>query len=413
MITVITYGTYDLLHNGHINLLRRAKELGDYLIVGITTDNYDRERGKLNVQNDLIKRIEDVRATGLADRIIVEEYFGQKIDDIQRLKVDIFAIGSDWTGHFDYLNEFCKVVYLDRTKGVSSTQLRMERSKIVNLGVIGSETEAEGFLAEAKYVSGMEVDNIFDSAALAAKKDLQTFAQNLDAVYLCRQAPSCLDLIQTLLESGKHILFESQIRTDPVQLEHLYDFARSRSLVLLEANQTAFCPAFNHFNQVIKSNQIGAIRDISLSHPRLLPSILLPMIKLLGDSILNLHFFTTLSEDGECTLRGVLQYPQAVATFQAGAGAKWDGSLIINGTLGYAYVPDPWWQMESYEFRYQEKRLNEKYFYKLSGNGYRYVIQEFMSMIHTGNLVTNKLLPEETLAACRIMVELQKTLEAQ
>ena len=95
MKKVITYGTYDLLHQGHINLLRRAKELGDYLIVGVTNDNFDRERGKLNVRNNVIERIDAVRATGLVDQIIIEDYAGQKIDDILKYDVDIFAIGSD------------------------------------------------------------------------------------------------------------------------------------------------------------------------------------------------------------------------------------------------------------------------------------------------------------------------------
>ena len=124
MIKVITYGTFDLFHYGHQRLLERAKKLGDYLIVGVTTDDFDKKRGKINVQQSLMERIESVRATGLADEIIVEEYEGQKIDDIKRFDIDIFAIGSDWVGYFDYLNEFCKVVYLDRTQGVSSSEQR-------------------------------------------------------------------------------------------------------------------------------------------------------------------------------------------------------------------------------------------------------------------------------------------------
>ncbi|MDY6394803.1 MAG: adenylyltransferase/cytidyltransferase family protein, partial [Bacteroidales bacterium] len=93
MVKVITYGTYDLLHFGHIRLLERAKALGDYLIVGVTADGFDKARGKINVQQSLMERIEAVRQTGLVDEIIVEEYEGQKIDDIKRLGVDIFAIG--------------------------------------------------------------------------------------------------------------------------------------------------------------------------------------------------------------------------------------------------------------------------------------------------------------------------------
>lgn len=106
MKTVITYGTYDLLHQGHINLLRRAKELGDYLIVGVTNDSFDRDRGKLNVRNNVLERVEAVKATGYADKIIIEDYVGQKIDDIQKYNVDIFAIGSDWEGKFEVLLKF-------------------------------------------------------------------------------------------------------------------------------------------------------------------------------------------------------------------------------------------------------------------------------------------------------------------
>ena len=130
MKKVITYGTFDLLHQGHINLLRNAKALGDYLIVGVTSENYDRYRGKMNVQQSVLERIEGVRATGLADEIVVEEYEGQKIDDIVRMGVDTFAIGSDWVGRFDYLKEFCQVTYLERTKGISSTQLRDQQHPV-------------------------------------------------------------------------------------------------------------------------------------------------------------------------------------------------------------------------------------------------------------------------------------------
>ena len=98
MKKVITYGTFDLLHYGHINLLKRAKALGDYLIVGVTTDSFDISRGKLNVQQSLMERIQAVKDTGLADEVIPEEYIGQKIDDIRRYHIDVFAIGSDWEG---------------------------------------------------------------------------------------------------------------------------------------------------------------------------------------------------------------------------------------------------------------------------------------------------------------------------
>ena len=130
MKKVITYGTYDLLHYGHIRLLERAKNLGDYLIVGVTADDFDKSRGKINVRQSLMERVEAVKATGLADEIIIEEYEGQKIDDIKRFEIDIFTIGSDWKGKFDYLKEYCEVIYLDRTEGISSSELRKKRADL-------------------------------------------------------------------------------------------------------------------------------------------------------------------------------------------------------------------------------------------------------------------------------------------
>ena len=196
MTKVITYGTYDLLHQGHINLLRRAKELGDYLIVGVTSDSFDRGRGKLNVRNNVLERVEAVKATGYADEVIIEDYVGQKIDDIQKYDVDIFAIGSDWEGQFDYLNEFCKVVYLPRTEGISSTMLRAETTTNVRVGVIGCGRVANRFPLEAKVVNGVKVVAAYDQSVKALKgykerfPDVETCSRveellgGVDAVYV-------------------------------------------------------------------------------------------------------------------------------------------------------------------------------------------------------------------------------------
>lgn len=150
MKKVITYGTFDMFHEGHYNLLKRAKELGDYLIVGITTEQYDETRGKLNVVDSLITRIDNVRATGFVDEVVVEDHVGQKVEDIQKFGVDIFTVGSDWLGKFDYLKEYCEVVYLERTRNVSSTMKRIEGHPIIHIGVVGTGRIAGRFPGRGK-----------------------------------------------------------------------------------------------------------------------------------------------------------------------------------------------------------------------------------------------------------------------
>ena len=162
MVKVITYGTYDLFHEGHYRLLQRAKALGDYLIVGVTTESFDKARGKLGVIDSLMTRIENVRKTGFADEIIIEESVGQKFSDIKKYNIDIFTVGSDWVGKFDYLKDYCKVVYLERTKNISSTMLREQKRHIQSIGIIGTGRIANRFIKEARSVSGVNVQSVYN-----------------------------------------------------------------------------------------------------------------------------------------------------------------------------------------------------------------------------------------------------------
>lgn len=123
MRTVITYGTFDLFHVGHIRLLRRARALGDRLFVGISTDEFNAQKNKRSI-NNFMARCEIVSACRFVDGVFAEEHWDQKLSDITRLSADIFAMGDDWTGRFDDLSRYCSVVYLPRTQGVSTTQIR-------------------------------------------------------------------------------------------------------------------------------------------------------------------------------------------------------------------------------------------------------------------------------------------------
>ncbi len=120
---VLTYGTFDFLHIGHINILRRARELGDFLAVGLSTDEFNREKHKQSYSSYAERKL-IVEAIRFVDLVIPEERWDQKVDDVKRLRVDVFVMGDDWAGKFDFLREYCEVVYLPRTGAISSTLIR-------------------------------------------------------------------------------------------------------------------------------------------------------------------------------------------------------------------------------------------------------------------------------------------------
>ena len=435
MKKVITYGTYDLLHQGHINLLRRAKALGDYLIVGVTNDSFDRDRGKLNVRNNVLERVEAVKATGFADQIIIEDYVGQKIDDIQKYDVDIFAIGSDWEGKFDYLNEFCEVVYLPRTEGISSTMLREESTTDVKVGVIGCGRVAKRFPAEAVVVSGVKVTAAYDINPSAANEltqqsrditvytDLQVFYNSVDAVYIATPHLTHYDYIKQSIHAGKHVLCETPMVLNGCQAKELYNLAENKGVILIEANKTAHCPAFNHLITLIKSGLIGEVVDIEASLSQLLDKNgrefdskqsggalfeqgsypLLPIFKLLGINYQNLNIYSRMENGVDIYTRGVFRYPNATCSFKVGLGVKTEGNLIISGTKGYAYVPAPWWKTDYFEFRYEDQNENKKYFYKWDGFGLRYEIQEFISCIVNRRFSSSRLNGRESIQMAVVM----------
>lgn len=123
MKKVLTYGTFDLFHVGHLNLLKRAAQLGDYLVVAVSSDAFNEIKGKKCVIPDY-ERMEIVSSIKYVDEVISENSWDQKIKDVKEHQIDVFVMGDDWTGKFDFLKEYCEVVYLPRTEGISTTQLK-------------------------------------------------------------------------------------------------------------------------------------------------------------------------------------------------------------------------------------------------------------------------------------------------
>lgn len=418
MVKVITYGTYDMLHYGHIKLLKRAKALGDYLIVGITSDDYDKTRGKINLQQSLMERIEGVRSTGLADLIVVEEYEGQKIDDIKRYDVDIFTVGSDWVGKFDYLNEYCKVVYLPRTEGVSSSELRA-KDRELRIGFLGNDESRilNKYCSEAKYVNGAAISAVCTKDAEVKQehqdiKIVNSYDELLslsDAVFILSHPSQHYEHIKKAIKNGKHVLVEMPVVLSDTQFDELYNLANEKGVILMPAMKTAYATAYNRLLLLLKGGKIGKIvsvdatctsirktneeqlrdQDIWNSICAWGPTALLPVFQILGTKYKKANIYS-LYLDKENQFDSFTKidflYESAVASIKVGRGVKSEGDLVISGTDGYIYVPAPWWKTDYYEVRYEQQENNRRYFYQLDGEGIRYELVAFMKAIKNGKM---------------------------
>mgnify|MGYP000062707744 FL=1 len=392
MKKVITYGTYDLLHYGHIRLLERAKALGDYLIVGVTSDDFDKTRGKINVQQSLMERVEAVRAIGIADEIIIEEYEGQKIDDIRRYNVDIFTVGSDWVGKFDYLNEYCKVIYLERTEGISSSEIRAEKRKLT-IGAIGNEGLCKKFIKEISFVNGVEY------------RECSNEYEGVEAVYIATLPKNHYEDVKRALLLGKHVICESPIAITKDSCVELISLAKEKGLILIDGIKTAYSTAYSRMLVLAKSGIIGDVLSVDsvctsnrLNQKSVLtkeqnsicawgPTSILPIFQLLGTNpckteIISKIIDENLNFDGFSKIN--FTYQKAVASAKVAKAAKAEVELMITGTKGYIWVPAPWWKTEYFEVKFENQNENKKYFYQLDGEGIRYEIVAFAKAVTSG-----------------------------
>lgn len=435
MTKVITYGTFDLFHEGHYRLLQRAKELGDYLIVGVTTEEYDKTRGKLGVVDSLVTRIENVRKSGFADEIIIEESAGQKFTDIKKYNIDIFTVGSDWAGCFDYLNDYCKVVYLERTKDISSTMLRQKNSHIQRIGIIGTGRIAARFVIEAKLVSGVTTQGVYnphtESARLFADKwqincyeDIERFYGDIDVVYIATPHDTHYSYIKEAFDHGKHVICEKPMVLSKLEAEELFAYAKRKGLILFEGVKTAYCPGFHKLLGVAASGSIGAIRNIEACftkledpHTRELTDtvyggsftelgsyIMLPVLKLLGEEYTSYQFDSLRSENGlDVFTKLSFTYPHAMATLTCGLGVKSEGRLLISGTNGYIVAEAPWWKTSYFEVHYEDASNVEKYSDTYLGDGLRYEISDFLTKLRGNENSDFKLTASESIFMADMM----------
>ena len=305
------------------------------------------------------------------------------------------------------------MIYLERTKGISSTQLRNSEHSTIHLGLAGLGVPSNRFCEEINYVSGIDIVGAYSDNEECRKKfeakwdnfvfdSFEKLLENVDAVYIAESRNLNFSHIKAAVEKGKHILCESPIFLSEEEACEISVLAKENRVVVMEALKTKYLPAFERLVLLINSGIIGTVKDIDVNCSQYLETldfgdkyqgsiydfgsyVLLPIVKLLGFEWKKSEFFTYNKDDFSIFVKGNIQYDKATASFRAGKGIKTEGDLVITGTKGYVYVPAPWWKMDYFEMRGEDLRKTRKFFYQCQGEGLRYEINQFVHQINMGN----------------------------
>lgn len=407
MKKVITYGTFDLFHQGHYNILKRAKELGDYLVVGVTSEKFDVDRGKLNIRDSLATRMANVLNSGFADEVIVEEYQGQKVADVQKHQIDVFVVGSDWIGKFDYIKEYCDVVYLERTKNISSTKVRNE-GKIYRMGLVVDSFIQSQLIVETKLVSGLTVETVFsqneqDAKTYANKEEIesytsnyQEFLQSVDIVYIADMKVGTEQVkayIKEALKCKKHVVCELYGIKDELEIEKLFQLAKDNEVLLWDGLPVGYLRPFQQMIWYIKGNVLGKLRGVNINITCDPDNLLIDtpqkakylslyfIIKLMGLDIKEISSFK--SKDYETYY---LITKEGSVTLHIGIGCKLDDRIEIIGSTSKLVMKEDWWNIRYYKIVEHLSKKIERHSYRLEGNGERYVFQLLLQRLLAGTI---------------------------
>ena len=427
MKKVITYGTFDLFHIGHYNILKRAKDHGDYLIVGVTSESYDIERGKLSVKDSLSKRIENVMNTGLVDEVIVEEYLGQKIRDIIKYDIDVFVIGDDWKGKYDHLRKYCEVVYLERTKNISSTQIREQSGNIFRMGIVTDSEDDHSVTQEVKFVSGLHAENLFVEDETIGKNfcekykidryhtDFDEFVKGLNIVVVSAAPEKREKYVRKALEEGKHVISAAPITLNKDALRELLELAKEKKVALIENITTVYLRAFTQLLWMIQGGIVGKIHSIrcsmSASSFNEKKSYLdmetlgyAMIVKALGTSFDTVIKKTETDEEGQVVYTNIY-FADGTSTgnVEIGMTADLQDELIIIGENARVVVKDDWWNTGYFEVKDYKEKFVKKYSYNFEGTGFRYILQELLIMMRDKRSECTRLFADESLKIVELL----------
>lgn len=431
MKKVITYGTFDLFHKGHYNILKRAKEYGDYLIVGVTGENYDIGRGKLDVHDTLATRIENVKKTGFVDEIIVEEYLGQKIGDIIKYSIDTFVIGDDWKGKFDHLSRYCDVVYLERTKGISSTEIRKKTFNKYTIGIIcGDYADDNRIIKESELINEYEVKNIYCDN----KKILELFQEKFnienvfdtseklikssDIVYVRSTIEKRFNHIYSALKAGKHVIYDPPATFKAQELKKLFASSKENNAILIENNKMVYIYVFNQLLWMTQGGLIGDILSFNCSISKndenrsnlfydLSAISLLPMLKIMGLNYENVNF-KVIREDENIEFASMhFVYPNGLAVINVGNTIRVDNQVEIIGTKGTIRMKGDWWRAKNFELHNTETTEVQIFNTNFEGNGFKYLLKAISTMINNKRIEPMGVFEDESLKIVEILEQIK------
>lgn len=429
MKKIITYGTFDLFHKGHYNILKRAKDRGDYLIVGVTGENYDIGRGKLNVHDTLATRIENVKKTGFADEIIVEEYLGQKIGDIIKYDIDAFVIGDDWKGKFDHLSKYCEMIYLERTKGISSTQLRQETFNHYDIGIVSDIADDNKIIEEAKLLSGFEVKNVYSDNKKVLEEfqkkynvdksfnDYEDMLNSSDIIYIRCTLENRTKYIRRALEAKKHVVYDPPATLNPDELKELFSIAKENNVIFMENIKMVHIFVFNQLLWMTQGGLIGDILSFNCSISKIDENrsnlfydlsilCLLPMLKIMGQDYLKSEIKVTKNGNNIEFASMYFDYPKGIAVINAGNTIRVNNRIEIIGSEGTIRMTGDWWKCKHFEIHKPGLKDIEIFNTNYDGDGFKYLIKELSRMLSTNRINTKTIPEEESLKIVEIFQEI-------